>query len=185
MCFPEFSSQNSDFSREIFVKIFSFHENLGSTFSRIPENFGRQNHQKCRSIWVSRNFRPKIQTFPGKFSPKFGIFTTFWGRPVTKFPGILVEKNPRNAEIYGFQVFLGVKIEVFPGILVDQSPGLEKMSLYPRRAPSRIYGFPGPPRRTFWTLKKTPKNLFALNGLYGGKKRPIFGRNFAKNSRKC
>ena len=112
---------------------------------------------------------------------KIGNFHDILGSPVTKFPGILVEKPPRNAEIYGFHVFLGVKITIFPGILVDRSPGLEKMSLYPRRAPSRIYGFPGPPRRQFWAPKKTPKNLFALNGLYRGKKCPIFGRNFAKN----
>ena len=104
--------------------------------------------------------------------------------PVTKFPGILVDKTSENAEIYGFHVFLRVKFEVLPGIFVDPSTGLEKRSLYPRRAPSRIYGFPGPPRRTFWTLKRTPKNLFALNGLYGGKKWPIFGRNFAKNGDK-
>ena len=58
--FLEFSSQNSDFSREIFVKISSFHENPGSTFSRIPGNFGRQNSRKCRNIRVSRNARVKI-----------------------------------------------------------------------------------------------------------------------------
>ena len=69
--FPEFSSQNSDFSREIFVKIFSFHENLGLTFSRIPGNFGRRNVQKCRNIGVSQNSRPEIQIFPGKFLRKF------------------------------------------------------------------------------------------------------------------
>ena len=132
--FSEFSTQNSDFSREIFVKIWNFHEISGS--------------------------------------------------PVTKFPGILVDNAPENAEIYGFHAFLGVKFGVFPGILVDLSTHLEKVALYPRRAPSRIYGFPGPPRRPFWTLKKTPKNLFALNGLYGGKKWPIFGRNFAKNGDK-
>ena len=133
-CFPEFSSWNLDFSREIFTKIWNFHDILGS--------------------------------------------------PVTKFPGILVEKAPENAEIYGFLLFLGVKFGVFPGILVDPSRFLEKVTLYPRREPSRIYGFPGPPRRPFWTLKRTPKNLFALNGLYGGKKRPNFGRNFAKNGDK-
>ena len=38
---PEFVSPNSEFSREISVKISSFHENPGSTFSRIPGNFGR------------------------------------------------------------------------------------------------------------------------------------------------
>ena len=70
-CFLKFSSQNSDFSREISVKIFGFHENLGSTFSRIPGNFGRQNPGKCRNIWVSRNSRAKSQIFPRKFSPKF------------------------------------------------------------------------------------------------------------------
>ena len=43
-CFPKSSRRKSDFSREIFTKIFSFHENLGSTFSRIPGNFGRQNN---------------------------------------------------------------------------------------------------------------------------------------------
>ena len=74
--FPEFSTQNSDFSREIFTKIWNFHEISGS--------------------------------------------------PVTKFPGILVEKAPENAEIYGFHAFLGVKFGVFPGILVDPSPRLEK-----------------------------------------------------------
>ena len=132
--FPEFSTQKSDFSREIFTKIWNFHEISGS--------------------------------------------------PVTKFPGILVEKAPENTEIYGFPGFLGVKFRFFPGILVDLSRFLEKVALYPRREPSRIYGFPGPPRRPFWTLKRTPKNLFALNGLYRGKKWPIFGRNFAKNGDK-
>ena len=106
------------------------------------------------------------------------------GRPATKFPGILVEKTLENAEIYGFHAFLGVKFGFFPGIFVDPSRFREKVALYPRRAPSRIYGFLGPPRRTFWTLKRTPKNLFALNGLYRGKKCPNFGRNFAKNGDK-
>ena len=79
--FTEFSRQNSEFSWEIFTKIFSFHENRGSTFSRIPGNFGRQNSRKCRNIRISPNSRPKIQIFPGKFLSKFGIFTKFRDHP--------------------------------------------------------------------------------------------------------
>ena len=41
--FPEILETKFRFSREIFTKIFSFHENRGSIFSRIPGNFGRQN----------------------------------------------------------------------------------------------------------------------------------------------
>ena len=97
---------------------------------------------------------------------------------------------PENSEFFEIHNFrqnapkLVTTRRKFPGILVDPSMRLEKMSLHPRRAPSRIYGFPGPPRRPFWTLKRTPKNLFALNGLYGGKKSSNFGRNFAKNGDK-
>ena len=58
--FPEFMRQNSEFSPKSFTKIFSFHENPGSTFSRIPGNFGRHNPEKCRNIWVSRNSRAEI-----------------------------------------------------------------------------------------------------------------------------
>ena len=42
--FPEIVETKVKFSREIFTKIFSFHEKLGSTFSRIPGNFRRQNN---------------------------------------------------------------------------------------------------------------------------------------------
>ena len=71
MGFPEFLSQNSEFSRKIFTKIFSFHEIPGSTFSWIPGNFGRQNPGKCRNIRVSHNSRAEFQIFPGKFLRKF------------------------------------------------------------------------------------------------------------------
>ena len=105
--FPEFSRQNSEFSREIFVKISNFHENPGSTFSRIPGNFGRQDPKKCRNIWVSRNSRAKIQIFPGKFLRKFGIFTTFWGHP-SRNSREFWSKKPRKMQKYtGFTSFWG------------------------------------------------------------------------------
>ena len=107
MGFPAFSSQNSDFSREIFVKILNFHENRGSTFSRIPGNFGRQNAQKCRNIRVSPNSRAKIQIFPGKFLAKFGIFTKFRGHP-SRNSREFWSKKPRKMQKYtGFTPFWG------------------------------------------------------------------------------
>ena len=105
--FPEFTRPNSEFSREIFTKISSFHENPGSTFSRIPGNFGRQNSQKCRNMRVSRNSRPKIQTFPGKFLRKFGIFTKFRGHP-SRNSREFWSKKPRKMQKYtGFTSFWG------------------------------------------------------------------------------
>ena len=107
MGFPEFTRPNSEFSREISVKIFSFHENLGPTFSRIPGNFDWQNSGKCRNIGVSRNARPKIQIFPGKFSPKVGIFTTFWG-DLSRNSREFWSKKPREIQKYtGFTGFWG------------------------------------------------------------------------------
>ena len=56
-----------------------------------------------------------MQIFPGKFSPKFLVFTKIWGRPFHEFPGILVDKTPENAEIYGFPGILELKSRFFPG----------------------------------------------------------------------
>ena len=107
MGFPELSVQNSDFSREISVKISSFHENLGSPFSRIPGNFGRQNTWNCRNIWVSRNSRAEIQIFPGKFLRKFGIFTKFRGHP-SRNSREFRSTDPRKMQKYmGFPCFWG------------------------------------------------------------------------------
>ena len=107
MGFPEFTTPNPEFSREIFTKIFSFHENRGSTFSRIPGNFGRQNPQKCKNIWVSRNSRAEMQIFPGKFLSKFGIFTKFRGHP-SRNSREFGSKKPRKMQKYtGFTGFWG------------------------------------------------------------------------------
>ena len=105
--FPEFSRQNSEFSPKSFTKISNFHENPGSTFSRIPGNFGRQNSQKCKNIRVSQNSRPKIQIFPGKFLSKIGIFTTFWG-VLSRNSQEFWPKNPREMQkCTGFTSFAG------------------------------------------------------------------------------
>ena len=105
--FPEFTRLNSDFSREIFVKISGFHENPGSHFSRIPGNFSRQNTRNCRNIWVSPNSRPKMQIFPGKFLSKCEIFTTFWGHP-SRNSREFGSSQPRKMQKYaGFPPFWG------------------------------------------------------------------------------
>ena len=70
-CFPKSSSQNSDFPRKMSTTISSFRRNLGSPFSRIPGNFGRQNSQKCKNICVSRNSWGKIQNFSQEIFTKF------------------------------------------------------------------------------------------------------------------
>ena len=105
--FPEFTRPNSGFFPGNFCQIFSFHENPGSTFSRIPGNFGRQNSQKCRNIWVSRNSRAEIQIFPGKFLRKFGIFTKFRGHPSRNSREFWSTEPRKMQEYTGFPCFWG------------------------------------------------------------------------------
>ena len=88
---------------------------IGDTLTRIPGNLCQQLVQKCRNIWVSRNSRAKIQNFPRKVSPKFLIFTKIGGRRFHEFPGILGDKTPKNARIYGFPGILEAKFRIFPG----------------------------------------------------------------------
>ena len=178
----------------IFVKT----PEIGDPSTKIPRNLCHHKTQKCKNIRVSRNSRAEIQIFPGKFLSKFRVFTKIRGRHFHEFPGILVDKTPKNARIYGFPGMLELKGRFFPGNFHQklefsrhfgatrhEIPGnfgrhdprkcrniwisrlfggknhnfpgnfgrrvarSRKMSSYPRRAPSRIYGFPGPPRRTF------------------------------------
>ena len=53
--------------------------------------------------------------FPGKFSPKFLVFTKIWGRHFREFPGILVDKITKNSRIYGFPRILEISFRFFPG----------------------------------------------------------------------
>ena len=55
----------------------------------------------------------KSQIFRGP--PKFPIFTKIWGRPFLEFPGIHVDKTPKNARIYGFPEILETPFRIFPG----------------------------------------------------------------------
>ena len=105
--FPKFTRPNAEFSREISVKISSFHENTGSTFSRIPGNFGHQNTRKCKNIRVSRNSRAEIQIFPGKFLRKFGIFTKFRGHPSRNSREFWSKKPQKMQKYTGFTGFAG------------------------------------------------------------------------------
>ena len=77
--------------------------------------FGPRKTQKCKNIRVSPNSRDKIQNFPGKFLSNFLVFTKIGGRPFHEFPGILVDKTPKNARIYGFPGILDPKFRFFPG----------------------------------------------------------------------
>ena len=147
--FPEFSSQNSEFSREIFVKIFSFHENRGSTFSRIPGNFGRQNTQKCKNIRVSRNSRAEIQIFPGKFLRKFGIFTKFRGHP-SRNSREFWSKKPRKMQKYtGFTSFWGVKFRFSREFWSIRRHTSKKWPYTPGGSLQEYTGFPVPPGAHF------------------------------------
>ena len=112
--FPEFSSHNSDFSREISVKISNFHENPGSTFSRIPGNFGRQNPGKCRNIRVSQNSRAKIQIFPGNFRQNLEFSRNF-GVICHEIPGNVGRQRPGKCRNIRVSPFFGGKNHNFPG----------------------------------------------------------------------
>ena len=99
--------QNSQFS--------SKRPEISDLSTKIPGNLDHLKSQKCKNIRVSRNLRDQIQNFPGKFSPKFLVFTKIWGQPFHEFPGILVDHTPENARIYGFPRILERKSRVFPG----------------------------------------------------------------------
>ena len=95
--------------------IFDFRQNLGPTFSEIPGNLWSPQCVKCKNMRVSRNSRDPIHIFPGKFSPKFLVFTKIWGRHFREFPGILIDKITKNARIYGFPWVLETQFRIFPG----------------------------------------------------------------------
>ena len=147
--FPKFSRPNSEFSREISVKFFSFHENQGSTFSRIPGNFGHPHPLKIQEYTGFPEFSTQNSDFSREIFTKIWNFHDILGSPVTKFPGILVEKTPENTEIYGFHRFCGVKFGFFPGILVDPSTRLEKCRYTPGVRLQEYTGFPVPPGAHF------------------------------------
>ena len=88
---------------------------MGDTSTKIPGNLGPHKPPKCKNIRVFRNSQVKTQIFPGKFLSKFLIFTKIRGRHFHEFPGILVDKTPENARIYGFPGMLELKFRFFPG----------------------------------------------------------------------
>ena len=119
MGFPEFTGPNLDFSREIFTKIWNFHDISGSS--------------------------------------------------VTKFPGILVEKTPRNAEIYGFHVFLGVKSQFSREFWSTCRQVSKKCRHTPGVHLQEYTGFPVPPGAHFGPQKRPPKIYLHLTAYIGVK----------------
>ena len=83
--------------------------------TKIPGNLGPHKTKKCKNIRVSRNSWVKNQIFPRKFLSNFLVFTKIRGRLFHEFPGILVDKPPENAGIYGFPGILELKSRFFPG----------------------------------------------------------------------
>ena len=104
-CFPKSSSQNSDFPRKMSTTISSFRRNLGSPFSRIPGNFGRQKIAKNSRIygfpWIREN---QFKIFLGNFYeiPKSWIFLNFRKPPKFRGKGDLDKKDPKFSIFSGF-----------------------------------------------------------------------------------
>ena len=65
--FPEFSSEKSDFSREIFTKIWNFHDISGRPTTKFPGILVEKTPAKCRNMRVSRVSGGKNHNFPGNF----------------------------------------------------------------------------------------------------------------------
>ena len=130
--------QNFEFSRNSEIDIFTNSREFWSTKPR-----------KMQEYTGFPEFSSWISDFSREIFTKILNFHDILGWPVTKFPGILVEKTQENARIYGFHGFWGVKFAIFPGILVGRSWHLEKGRYTPGVHLQEYTGFPVPPGAHF------------------------------------
>ena len=114
-CFLKCMWPNTDFSPKTVDPDFWFSSKSGPHLFWNSRELRSPQCVKMQEYTGFPKYSRRNSDFPGKFSPKFLVFTKIWGRHFREFPGILVDKITKNTRIYGFPWILEPPFRFFPG----------------------------------------------------------------------